>query len=212
MKPEEINAIFQEFYNRDPVPKTELIFTNNFTLLVAVVLSAQATDKAVNKATSKLFENYDKPEKILALGVDGLIEYIKSIGLYKTKARNIIALSKLLVEEHNSEVPESFEDLIKLPGVGRKTANVVLNCAFQHHTIPVDTHVFRVARRIGLSNGKNPEEIEKDLLAIVPKKWLYGAHHWFILHGRYICIARKPLCSKCFLTKYCKFFKENNYV
>ncbi|MDF2965432.1 MAG: Endonuclease [Rickettsiaceae bacterium] len=209
MKPVEINAIFQEFYNRDPDPKTELQYTNNYTLLVAVALSAQATDISVNKATKDLFQKYDTPEKMLVLGEEGLAQYIKSIGLYRTKARNIIALSRILIEHYNSTVPDSLDKLVKLPGVGRKTANVVLNCAFKKDCMPVDTHVFRVAKRLGLSKGRTPEAVEQDLLAIIPKKWLYGAHHWLILHGRYTCIARKPKCEECIISKYCQYYKEN---
>jgi endonuclease-3 len=212
MRPEEIEAIFQEFYNREPTPKTELEFKNNYTLLVAVVLSAQATDISVNKATKALFEHIKTPEKMLELGEDGLIQYIKSIGLFRSKAKNVMALSKMLVEDYNSTVPESFEELIKLPGVGRKTANVVLTCAFNKDSMPVDTHVFRVAKRIGLSNGKSPDDVEHDLLAIIPKKWLYGAHHWLILHGRYTCVARKPKCNECIISKYCNYYRENKLI
>jgi endonuclease III len=210
MRPEEINAVFEQFYKIEPFPKTELEYKNNFTLLVAVVLSAQATDVSVNKATKALFEKLDTPEKMLSLGVEGLIEYIKSIGLFRSKARNVIALCKMLIDHHNSEVPDSLDQLIKLPGVGRKTANVVLNCAFGRDTMPVDTHVFRVAKRIGLSDSNTPEKVEQDLLAIIPKKWLYGAHHWLILHGRYVCVARKPKCSECIISQYCKYYKDNN--
>ncbi len=209
MKPEEINAIFEEFYKHEPAPRTELEFKNHYTLLVAVVLSAQATDISVNKATKSLFIQYDTPERMLQLGEEGLIKYIRSVGLYKSKARNIIALSEILVNKYNSIVPSSLNELITLPGVGRKTANVVLNCAFAHDTMPVDTHVFRVAHRVGFSQGKTPEQVEHDLLAMIPKKWLYGAHHWLILHGRYICKARQPLCEKCIISKYCKYYKEN---
>lgn len=207
-KTKDIKKIFYEFQTRNPEPKTELIFKNNYTLLIAVVLSAQATDISVNKATKELFEIYDTPEKMFNLGEERLKEYIKSIGLYKAKAKNIIALSQILIKNYNSEVPDSFAELIKLPGVGKKTANVVLTCAYGQPTIPVDTHVFRVSRRLGLSQGKTPGAVEKDLLALIPKKWLYGAHHWLVLHGRYICKARRPLCEKCFLTKYCDFYKN----
>lgn len=206
----EIDKIFQQFHNVNPNPKTELEYTNNFTLLVAVMLSAQATDVSVNKATKNLFKLHDTPEKFLELGVDGIKKYIKTIGLYNTKAKNIIAMSAILVKTYNSIVPDSFENLIKLPGVGRKTANVVLNCVFGKATIAVDTHVFRVARRIGLASGDNPEKVELELLKNIPKKWLKNAHHWLILHGRYVCKARTPQCAICPISKYCQYY--NNVI
>ena len=201
-----INRIFEIFSQENPDPKTELVFTNNFTLLVAVVLSAQATDKGVNKATKDLFVKYDTPEKILSLGEGGLKEYIKTIGLFNSKARNVIALCEMLINEHSSEVPRDLEQLQKLPGVGRKTANVVMNCAWGEPTMPVDTHVFRVAHRIGLSEGKNVDKVEQDLLKAIPLKWLYRAHHWLILQGRYICKARKPECERCPISEYCEYW------
>lgn len=208
MQTEEINQIFKIFQKINPSPKTELIYTNNFTLLIAVILSAQATDVSVNKATKTLFLQYDSPEKILKLGEEGLKKYIKSIGLYNAKAKNIWALAEILIKEYNSQVPTNFEQLIKLPGVGRKTANVVLNCAFNHPTLAVDTHVFRVARRLGLAQSNTSEKVEKELIAIIPGKWLSHAHHWLILHGRYICKAKKPDCNICLLQKYCEYFNS----
>ncbi|MES1157250.1 MAG: endonuclease III [Alphaproteobacteria bacterium] len=188
-----------------PHPKTELEYTNPFTLLVAVVLSAQATDKGVNKATEALFKVADTPEKMAALGVAGLERYIRTIGLWRNKAKNVIALSKALIAEHASKVPDNREALEALPGVGRKTANVVLMEAFGEEAIAVDTHVFRVANRTGLSYGKTPEQVETDLMKITPKKYLRGAHHWLILHGRYVCIARKPECPRCVIADLCRY-------
>jgi len=205
-----INQIFQIFYDNDPTPKTELEFTNNFTLSVAVILSAQATDISVNKATQSLFLTHDTPVRILSLGEAGLKTYIKTIGLYNTKAKNIIALCEILIDKYNSEIPSEFDELIKLPGIGRKTANVILNCAFGKPTMAVDTHVHRVSNRIGFSSGATPEKIEKDLIKKIPLKWLTYGHHWLILHGRYTCKARKPLCSECPITQYCKYYRENN--
>jgi endonuclease-3 len=205
-----INQIFQIFSDLEPAPKTELEFTNNFTLSVAVILSAQATDISVNKATKKLFHAHDAPKQILSLGMDGLKTHIKTIGLYNSKAKNIIALCEILIDKYNSTIPSEFEQLIKLPGIGRKTANVILNCAFGKPTMAVDTHVFRVSNRIGFSNGSTPEKVEKDLLKKIPKKWLIHGHHWLILHGRYTCKARKPLCSQCLITNFCKYYRENN--
>jgi endonuclease-3 len=198
-----VNKIFEAFCEANPNPKTELNYVNEYTLLVAVVLSAQSTDVGVNKATKNLFTSVNSPEKMLILGEEGLISYIKTIGLYKTKAKNIIAMSKILISEHSSIVPNNFNQLIKLPGVGRKTANVVLNCLFGAPTLAVDTHVFRVARRLGLSHDNTPEKVENDLLKIIPKKWLNNAHHHLILHGRYVCKARKPLCSSCHISNFC---------
>jgi endonuclease III len=195
-----INQIFQIFSDIESTPKTELEFTNNFTLSIAVILSAQATDISVNKATKDLFHSHDTPKKILSLGVDGLKTYIKTIGLYNSKAKNIIALCEILIDKYNSIIPAEFDQLIKLPGIGRKTANVILNCAFGKPTMAVDTHVFRVSNRIGFSNGSTK----------IPKKWLTHGHHWLILHGRYTCKARKPLCSECPIKNYCKYYRENN--
>ena len=201
-----INQIFTIFSSLSKEPKTELEYVNNFTLAVAVILSAQATDVSVNKATSRLFNAYKTPEDFLKLGEDNLKKYIKTIGLYNSKAKNIIAFSKVLVEKYNSNVPNSFEELIKLPGIGQKTANVILNCAFGEQTIAVDTHVARVSHRIGLTRETIPKKLEKDLLRQIPTMWLTHAHHWLILHGRYVCLARKPKCEECGLKPWCKYF------
>jgi len=203
-----INQIFEIWQKNNPQPKTELEFTNNFTLVVAVVLSAQSTDIGVNKATKNLFKIVDTPQKMLDLGEEKLKKYISTIGLYNGKAKNIIILSEQLIKLHNSEVPNDFESLKNLAGVGQKTANVVLNCAFGEPTIAVDTHVFRVANRLGIVDETNPEKTEKSLLKKIPKKFLYYAHHWMILHGRYICQARKPNCKNCQIEKFCKFDKK----
>ena len=203
-----INQIFEIWQKNNPQPKTELEFTNNFTLVVAVVLSAQSTDIGVNKATKNLFKIVDTPQKMLDLGEEKLKKYISTIGLYNGKAKNIIILSEQLIKLHNSEVPNDFESLKNLAGVGQKTANVVLNCAFGEPTIAVDTHVFRVANRLGIVDETNPEKTEKSLLKKIPKKFLFYAHHWMILHGRYICQARKPNCKNCQIEKFCKFDKK----
>ncbi len=205
MNKEQINKIFSIFAAENPHPETELKYVNNYTLLVAVVLSAQATDVSVNKATEKLFAVFDAPEKMLELGEEGLKKYISSIGLYNGKAKNVIALSKILVEKYHSQIPENLEDLQSLPGVGRKTANVVLNCAFGKPTIAVDTHVFRVSNRIGIVKENDVLKTELALLKAIPKKWQNHAHHWLILHGRYICTARKPKCKICKINQYCQF-------
>jgi endonuclease III len=188
-----------------PDPTTELDFINPYTLLVAVVLSAQATDVSVNKATEALFAVADTPEKMLELGTARLTDYIRTIGLYRTKAKHVIALSRILVEEHGGKVPATRGALEALPGVGRKTANVVLNVAFGQPTIAVDTHIFRVANRTGLAPGKTPFEVERGLEAIVPRRFLRGAHHWLILHGRYVCVARKPRCESCVVRALCAY-------
>jgi endonuclease III len=206
MNTDSINKIFEIFSSENPHPKTELEYKNHFTMLLAVVLSAQSTDIGVNKATKELFTNFDTAEKILALGEDGLKHYIKTINLYKTKAKHIIKLCSILTNKYDGNVPGSFEELIELPGVGRKTANVVLNSLFNKATIAIDTHVYRVAKRIGLSSSNTLLGVENDLLKKIPKKWLHFAHHWLILHGRYICKARKPLCEKCKLQKFCKYY------
>ena len=203
-----INQIFEIWQKNNPQPKTELEFTNNFTLLVAVVLSAQSTDIGVNKATKNLFKIADNPQKMLDLGEEKLKKYISTIGLYNNKAKNIIILSEQLIKFHNSEVPNDFESLRNLAGVGQKTANVVLNCAFGKPTIAVDTHVFRVANRIGLVDEANSQRTEESLLKIIPKKFLYYAHHWMILHGRNTCQARKPNCKNCQIEKFCQFDKK----
>jgi endonuclease-3 len=201
----DIGKFFAKLAAKNPDPRTELSFINPYTLLVAVVLSAQATDVGVNKATEPLFKRIDTPEKMLQLGEAKLRDAIKTIGLFNTKAKNVMALSHILVEKHGGQVPKDRESLEELPGVGRKTANVVLNVAFGEATIAVDTHIFRVGNRTGLAPGKTPLEVELGLIKRVPKKWLLGAHHWLILHGRYICKARKPLCPICPVKAYCTF-------
>ncbi len=199
------HAIFSRLRAANPDPRSELEYQAPFELLVSVILSAQATDKSVNLATKPLFRRYNTPKKMLALGVDGLIEYIRSIGLYRTKAKHIIETSRLLIENHGGEVPNDRESLEKLPGVGRKTANVVLNVAFGEPTMAVDTHIFRVSNRIGLAPGKTPLAVELQLLKHVPQEFMHGAHHWLILHGRYVCKARKPECSKCSIVDLCDY-------
>ena len=201
----EAATFFSRLHKQSPEPKTELVYTNAYTLLVAVVLSAQATDKGVNKATEALFQMADTPAKMAALGETGLTEYIKTIGLYRNKAKNVIALSQTLIDHHNGAVPKNREALEALPGVGRKTANVVLNVAFGERTIAVDTHIFRVANRTGLAPGKTPREVEEGLEAIVPDAYLLHAHHWLILHGRYVCVARTPKCPDCIVRDLCRF-------
>ena len=201
----EIEQAFRRFAAAMPEPKGELQHLNPFTLLVAVVLSAQATDAGVNKATPALFALADRPEKMAALGEARVRELIKTIGLFRTKARNVVALSERLLAEHGGQVPRAREALEALPGVGRKTANVVLNIAFGEPTIAVDTHIFRVGNRTGLAPGKNPLEVELKLLEVVPEKYLLHAHHWLILHGRYTCLARRPLCEKCIISDLCKW-------
>jgi len=201
----EIEEAFRRFKAADPEPQTELEHLNPFTLLIAVVLSAQATDAGVNKATPALFAAADTPAKMAALGEARLQDLIKTIGLYRTKARNVVALSKKLVEEHGGEVPRTREALEALPGVGRKTANVVLNVAFGESTIAVDTHIFRVGNRTGLAVGKTPFDVEMKLEEVVPASYKRHAHHWLILHGRYVCVARRPLCEKCVIADLCKW-------
>ena len=198
-------AIFERLAAANPTPKGELQYINPFTLLVAVVLSAQATDAGVNKATPALFAVADTPEKMAALGEDRLAQFIKTIGLYRTKAKNVIALSRAIVERHGGETPRNREALEALPGVGRKTANVVLNTIFGEPTLAVDTHVFRLANRLAIAPGKTPREVEDGLLRIVPERFLLHAHHWLILHGRYVCMARKPLCGVCLLVDLCPY-------
>jgi endonuclease III len=201
----EIAEAFRRFAAANPTPRGELAHIDPFTLLVAVVLSAQATDAGVNKATPALFKLADSPEKMIRLGEPRVRELIKTIGLYRTKAKNVIALSKKLVEEHGGKVPHDRDALEALPGVGRKTANVVLNIAFGEPTIAVDTHIFRVGNRTGLATGKTPLEVEMKLLQVVPEQYRLHAHHWLILHGRYICVARRPLCEKCVIADLCKW-------
>lgn len=205
LPPEDVKKVFDRFHEIEPDPKGELEYTNPFTLLVAVVLSAQATDASVNKATRSLFKMADTPAKMLALGEERVREAIKSIGLYRNKAKNVILLSQKLVDEFGGEVPRERDQLETLPGVGRKTANVVLNVAFGQPTIAVDTHVFRVARRIGLSDGETPLAVENDLIRVVPKEYGVPAHHWLILHGRYLCKARKPECWRCPIRDLCLY-------
>ena len=203
------HEIFACLKSANPHPTTELEYRSSFELLIAVILSAQATDKSVNLATRKLFPQANTPETILALGEAGLTEFIKSIGLYKTKARNILATCQMLIQQHRSEVPRTREQLEKLPGVGRKTANVILNTAFGEPTIAVDTHIFRVANRTGIARGKNVLEVELKLLKAVPKEFRHDAHHWLILHGRYVCKARKPACAICTINHLCEFTGKN---
>ena len=205
MTPKKVKEFFSRLQKENPEPVGELNYTNTYTLLVAVVLSAQATDTGVNKATKDLFKIVKTPEDMLKLGEEGLKKHIKTIGLYNSKAKNVIKLSESLIAEHDSQVPETRDELVKLAGVGRKTANVVLNIAFGQHTIAVDTHLFRVSNRTGLASGKTPEAIEKGLLKVIPKEFLKHAHHWLILHGRYICKARKPECAKCTVSDLCGF-------
>ncbi len=200
-----ISQIFETLKKQNPEPKTELNFTNDYALLIAIVMSAQATDVSVNKATAALFKIADSPKKMLKLGEENLKKYIKTIGLYNSKAKNIIKLSEILVEKYNSKIPESFEVLKSLPGVGLKTANVFLNCFYNHPVIAVDTHVFRVSNRLGLVKTKTPEETQIKLNAVVPEEYKLYAHHWLILHGRYTCKARKPECSKCSISHFCEF-------
>ena len=201
---EEIAAIFERFRQQRPEPKGELAHVNPFTLVVAVALSAQATDAGVNRATKELFKVADTPQKMLALGEEQVRDYIKSIGLYRNKAKNVIALSKKLIEEFGGEVPRTREELVTLPGVGRKTANVVLSMAFGQATMAVDTHILRIGNRMGLAPAKTPDDVEAILMKIIPEEYLYHAHHWLILHGRYTCVARRPKCEVCIVADLCK--------
>jgi len=205
MKKKDIHEFFSRLRAANPEPKGELYYTNPYTLLVAVVLSAQATDKGVNKATPALFKAADTPQKMLKLGEEKVRNFVKTIGLFNAKAKNIIALSEILVNEYGGQVPQSREELVKLPGVGRKTANVVLNIAFGHTTIAVDTHIFRVANRTGLAPAPTPEKVELELEKRVPEEFKRHAHHWLILHGRYTCVARKPKCAECVVRDLCAF-------
>lgn len=199
------SAIFKRFAQANPAPKTELTYRSPFELLISVILSAQATDRSVNLATAKLFPVAHTPSAFLTLGISGLESYIRSIGLYHTKARNIIKTCEILVEQHKGKVPKQREALQALPGVGRKTANVILNVAFNQPTIAVDTHIFRVCNRTGLARAKTPEKVEEILNKIVPKTYLKRAHHWLVLHGRYICTARKPHCCECLIYELCQY-------
>ncbi|MCF0241134.1 MAG: endonuclease III [Treponema sp.] len=204
MEKKKITEMFSRFQKNNPNPASELEYVNAYTLLVAVVLSAQATDKSVNIATAPLFKVVSTPEEMLTLGEEKLISYIKSIGLYRSKAKHIIGLSEKLISDFNSTVPESRKDLMSLPGVGQKTANVVQNVIFKKPTMPVDTHIFRVSQRIGLAKGEKPEQIEEQLLKIIPKEFAFNAHHWLLLHGRYTCTARNPKCEECLITDLCE--------
>lgn len=205
MKKQQIEDFFERLKQANPNPKSDLEYTNTFTLLVAVVLSAQATDEGVNKATKELFKVADTPERMVALGEDKIRDYIKTIGLFNAKAGNVFKLSEILITKHNAQVPDTREALEALPGVGRKTANVVLNIAFGQPTMAVDTHIFRVGNRTGLAKGKTPLEVEKKLIEVIPDRYAMQAHHWLILHGRYVCKARKPNCSGCQVADLCAY-------
>lgn len=205
MKTNKIREIFNRFRQANPAPTTELVYRTPFELLIAVILSAQATDVSVNKATRPLFKAANTPKKILGLGEPKLKEFIKTIGLFNSKAKNILKTCQILLEKHQGQVPDNREALEELPGVGRKTANVVLNTYFGHATIAVDTHIFRVANRIGLAKGTTPLAVEKQLLAAIPSMYLHDAHHWLILHGRYTCTARKPHCPECLINDLCEY-------
>ena len=212
MTPAKREALYKRLAEVMPNPRSELEYGTPYELLVAVVLSAQATDKSVNLATAKLYPVANTPKKIAELGVEGLEQYIRTIGLYRGKAKNVVALSKILLDRHGGEVPRTREELEALPGVGRKTANVVLNVAFEQLTIAVDTHVFRVANRTGLAPGKDPLEVEAKLMKVTPKKYLRHAHHYLILHGRYTCVARKPLCGQCPIFAQCEFKEKKKFA
>lgn len=205
MNPRKRTEMFRRFKGANPKPTTELCADTPFELLIAVILSAQATDKSVNKATAQLFKKANSPRAILRLGEQGLIHYIKNIGLYNSKARNIMETCRMLVEKHQGEVPSGQSDLEALPGVGRKTANVIRNTAFGEPTIAVDTHIFRVANRTGLATGKTVTAVEKKLIQVVPEEYKHDAHHWLILHGRYVCTARKPQCPQCLIADLCEY-------
>ena len=209
MTPKTVREIFLRLQAANPNPTTELVYHSPFELLIAVILSAQATDVSVNKATAKLYAVANTPESVLALGLDGLKSYIKTIGLYNSKAANILKTCEMLIEQHHSQVPHNREALEALAGVGRKTANVVLNTAFGEPTIAVDTHIFRIANRIGLADAKTVDGVEQQLLKTIPSQFKLDAHHWLILHGRYICIARKPKCTECLLRDLCQFQEKN---
>lgn len=211
MSPKKIRAMFERFAAAAPNPETELEFNTPYQLLVAVILSAQATDKSVNRATHKLFEDAATPKAIVKLGEEGLAERIKTIGLYRTKAKNVVAMSRLLLERHEGKVPSSRAALEALPGVGRKTANVILNTVFGEPTIAVDTHIFRLANRTRLAPGKDVDAVEKKLLESIPPEFRTHAHHWLILHGRYVCVARKPKCAECAIRDLCEFPEKTSY-
>ena len=208
MNREKRTAIFRRLRELDPDPDTELRYQSPFELLISVILSAQATDVSVNKATDKLYPVANTPQAIYDLGVEGLTPYIKTIGLYNSKAKNIIKTCRILIDEHDGEVPRTREELERLPGVGRKTANVILNTAFGEPTIAVDTHIFRVCNRTRIAKGKTPLEVERRLVRLTPDEFKKNAHHWLILHGRYICMARKPLCAECPIIEWCEYPKK----
>lgn len=210
--PDEVHEIFRRFAVQRPEPKGELEHVNPYTLLVAVALSAQATDVSVNKATGPLFKIADTPQKMLELGEEGLIPLIKTIGLWRNKAKNVIALSKALIRDHDGAVPGVREELVKLPGVGRKTANVVLNMAFGEPAMAVDTHIFRIGNRLKIAPGKTPDQVEAGLMRIIPPDYLFHAHHWLILHGRYVCTARKPRCADCIIADLCKADEKTSAI
>lgn len=203
---EQAREIFNILRDANPNPTTELNYSNGFELLIAVILSAQATDAGVNKATAKLYPIVNTAQKIAALGVEGIIPYIKTIGLYQSKAKNVIATAKILAEQYSGEVPKTREELEALPGVGRKTANVVLNTLYREPTMAVDTHIFRLSNRLGIAKGKNVLEVEKKLLQVIPDEFILDAHHWLILHGRYVCKARRPECERCIIAMHCDYF------
>lgn len=211
MQTQDCRAIFKILKQQNKTPTTELVYNSVFELLIAVMLSAQATDVSVNLATKPLFATANTPQKIFALGVNKLKHYIKTIGLYNTKAHNIIKTCKILIEEHSAQVPAQRQALEALPGVGRKTANVVLNTAFGEPVIAVDTHILRVANRTGMAPGKTPRQVEDGLMHIIPKIYLRDAHHWLILHGRYTCIARKPACDRCKISRYCAYYQQRDH-
>jgi endonuclease-3 len=212
LNPQKRLAIFQRLRKQNPHPRSELEYSSPFELLIAVVLSAQATDKSVNLATAKLFPVANTPQAFLKLGEEGLLPYVRTIGLYRNKTKNVVALSRILVEEHGGKVPATMEALVKLPGVGRKTANVVLNVAFGQPTIAVDTHIFRVANRTGLAPGPDVEEVERKLVKFTPEEFRHDAHHWLILHGRYVCTARKPNCPQCVIADLCEYKHKTKAV
>jgi endonuclease III len=210
--PDEVREMFRRFAAQQPEPKGDLEYVNAFTLLVAVVLSAQATDIGVNKATRGLFAIADTPQKMLALGEEAVAAHIRTIGLWRNKAKNVIALSEALIRDHGSQVPGEREALMKLPGVGRKTANVVLNNAFGQAVMAVDTHLFRIGNRLGLAPGKTPDQVEAGLMKVIPPDYLFHAHHWLILHGRYVCTARKPKCASCIIADLCRAAEKTNAI
>lgn len=209
MQQEIVKKILEKFSQQNHTPETELTYTNHYTFLIAIALSAQSTDKQVNKVTDSLFKKISSPEDVVNMGEETLSKEISSIGLWRNKAKNIFALSKILITKFNGEVPDNFDDLISLPGIGRKSANVFLVNIYNINAMPVDTHVFRVSNRIGLTSAKNTLQTEKQLMQIIPKEYLGNAHNWLVLHGRYTCKARKPECHQCQISKYCEYFAKN---